>query len=74
MSSKDKALKNMKNNPKNISFEELKKVLEQNGFVLDRIKGSHHTFYRGNQTLTIPYNKPIKAIYVKLVLSAILGE
>ncbi|PAF50840.1 type II toxin-antitoxin system HicA family toxin [Helicobacter sp. 13S00477-4] len=74
MSSKDKLLKNIQNNPKNVSFEDLKKVLEQNGFILDRAKGSHHTFYKGDITITIPYKKPIKEVYVKMALIYIKGN
>lgn len=74
MSSKDKVLKDIKNNPKGVSFKTLKKVLEQNGFVLKSVNGSHHTFKRLDQRITIPKHKPIKEIYVRLVLKFIQGD
>lgn len=74
VSSKDKLLKNMQNNPKNVSFEDLKKLLKAYGFELRSISGSHHTFKKDSQRITIPYNKPIKEIYVKMVLKFIQGE
>ncbi|PAF43535.1 type II toxin-antitoxin system HicA family toxin [Helicobacter sp. 11S02596-1] len=74
MASKDKLLKRIQNNPKAVSFADLQKLLEYNGFVLDRVKGSHHTFYKGDITFTIPYRKPVKEIYVKIALKFIQGD
>ncbi|MBI4681400.1 MAG: type II toxin-antitoxin system HicA family toxin [Nitrospirae bacterium] len=33
---------------------ELIKLLEKNGWVLDRIKGSHHIMIKDNRTLSVP--------------------
>lgn len=74
MSKKDKLIASIQNNPKNVSFETLKKVLEQNGFILRSVKGSHHTFKRDKEKITIPYHNPIKVVYVKLALEFITGE
>ncbi len=41
MSKKDKLLKS---SPNNITFEDIRKLLELEGFDLDRITGSHHIF------------------------------
>ena len=64
-------------NPKNIRFEELRRLLEDYDFELKRTRGSHHSFvgYAGNEkvTVVIPYRRPLKAVYVKHVL-AILNE
>ncbi|MDD2828511.1 MAG: type II toxin-antitoxin system HicA family toxin [Sulfuricurvum sp.] len=74
MSKKDKLIKAMKNNPKNILFEDIKKLLEDYGYVCHNSGGSHFVFRKENTTtIVIPYHKPIKAIYVKHVLE-ILGE
>jgi len=74
MSKKDKLIKTMKNNPKDVSFEEIKRLLENNGYTCHNSGSSHFVFRKENSPhITIPYNKPIKAIYVKQVL-AILGE
>lgn len=70
MSKKDKLLKAMKNNPKDVPFEDIKKLLESYGYVC----GSHFVFRKEFcEHIVIPYHKPIKAIYVKHVLE-ILGE
>lgn len=73
VSKKDKLIKELENNPTNIRFEILEKVLKDNGFELKGVKGSHHQFSNGKILLTLPYHKPIKIFYVKLVLSAIKG-
>ena len=74
MSKKDKLLKAMKNNPKDVPFEDIKKLLESYGYVCHNSGGSHFVFRKEFcEHIVIPYNKPIKAIYVKHVLE-ILGE
>lgn len=71
----DKRLQKLRQNPKNVTFEELRKILEDHGFWLDRIAGSHHIIQQeiGERawTLTIPFNRPIKIAYVKQTLQAI---
>jgi predicted RNA binding protein YcfA (HicA-like mRNA interferase family) len=39
--------------------KEVMKILEKNGFVLDRIKGSHHVFYNPNnfKIVVVPMHK-----------------
>jgi predicted RNA binding protein YcfA (HicA-like mRNA interferase family) len=60
-------------NPKNVRFEDLQRLLEDYGFELKRTKGSHHAFigYVGDEkmTLIVPYHRPLKEVYVKQVLS-----
>ncbi|HEY6873826.1 MAG TPA: type II toxin-antitoxin system HicA family toxin [Geobacteraceae bacterium] len=34
--------------------KELIKLLQQQGWILDRIQGSHHILIRGNETLSVP--------------------
>ena len=64
-------------NPKNIRFEDLRRLLEDYDFELKRIKGSHHSFvgYVGGEKVSviIPFRRPLKEVYVKNVL-AILDE
>ena len=63
----------MKNNPKNINFEQLKKLLEDYGYIGINTGGSHWVFRKDdNESITIPYKRPVKIIYVKKVLE-ILG-
>ncbi len=74
MSQKVKLLKAMKNNPKDVPFEDIKKLLESYGYVCHNSGGSHFVFRKEFcEHIVIPYHKPIKAIYVKHVLE-ILGE
>lgn len=41
--------------------KELIKKLQQNGWKLDRIHGSHHILEKGNETVSIPvHNKDMK--------------
>ncbi len=36
---------------------ELLGLLQKNGWVLDRVKGSHHILVKGNQTISLPVHK-----------------
>lgn len=64
-------------NPKNVRFEDLRRLLEDYDFELKRSKGSHHSFvgYVGGEkvSVVIPYRRPLKEVYVKKVLD-ILNE
>lgn len=75
MTKRDKRLKKLRQNPKDASFEEIKQILEDFGFIHVRTSGSHHTFIaiidEKNWRLTIPFNRPIKTPYVKQALQAI---
>ncbi|QCD44776.1 type II toxin-antitoxin system HicA family toxin [Campylobacter mucosalis] len=73
MSKKEKLIYELKNNQTNVRFEILEKLLLANGFILKGVKGSHHQFGNGKLLLTLPYHKPMKPFYVKLVLKSI-GE
>ena len=59
-----------------MSFEELRQVMEDYGFVVDRSSGSHYQFRSevGDQVwkLTIPFRRPhVKTPYVDKALQAI---
>ncbi len=75
MAKRDKRLQKLRQNPKNVSLDELKQVLKEHGFWLDRIVGSHHIFRAEIRErvwkLTIPFKKPVKIIHVKQALQAI---
>ncbi|MEM6283392.1 MAG: type II toxin-antitoxin system HicA family toxin [Chloroflexota bacterium] len=75
MSRDDKLLEKLRNNPKNVRFEDLQKLLESFGFVLKRSSGSHHSFVGTINSekvlLVVPYRRPLKAIYVKKALKLI---
>ncbi len=52
--------------------KELIKLLQQQGWILDRIQGSHHILIRGDKTLSVPVhgNSDLK----KGTLHAIMKE
>ena len=75
MSKKEKLIKAIINNPKNVKFEDLRKILEDMGYTAINRGGSHFVFTKNNsKTLTIPYKKPVKVIYVKQVIQIIEEE
>lgn len=69
MSKRRKRLERMKNNPRNVSFAELRSILEDYGFEMARSSGSHFTFKVMIDekwiSLAIPFARPIKHNYVK---------
>lgn len=74
MSKRKKRLEKIRQNPKNVSFEELRKVLEDFGFELVRSKGSHHAFKHElvGDLFVVPYRRPfIKVVYVVEALDLI---
>jgi len=59
-------------NPKNVRFEDLRRLLEDYDFELKRTKGSHHTFVGtvdDERVIVVPFKRPVKAVYVKNVLA-----
>jgi predicted RNA binding protein YcfA (HicA-like mRNA interferase family) len=75
MSKREKRLQKLRQNLKDVSFNELKQILEDYGFDHIRTAGSHHTFIamigKLNWRVTIPFHRPIKIPYVKAALKAI---
>jgi hypothetical protein len=74
MSQRDKLFEKIKNNPKNVSFEELAKLLELFGFRQRRQTSgtSHYHFFKeGCEPLTVPKHKPLKSVYVHKALARI---
>ena len=75
MSKKEKLIEAIKNNPKNVRFEDLKKILENIGYTVINNGGSHYVFTKENSiSLTIPYKRPVKVVYVKQVIKIIEEE
>jgi predicted RNA binding protein YcfA (HicA-like mRNA interferase family) len=75
MSKKEKLLELLKNSPNNVTFGDIHKLLELEGFDLDRITGSHHIFKKNEIVLVIPvHNNRVKSVYVKRVVELIEGE
>ena len=77
MSKWDKLLYRIKNLSADLRFEELKKVLEEYGYIANGPKGgsSHYTFRKqGCRPITIPKQKTIKKIYVEMVKEIVERE
>ncbi len=75
MTKRSKLLARLKNSPTDASFAEIEKLLLDDGFVLDRVTGSHHIFRRDGITFVIPVHKrKVKAIYVRRVLEILEGN
>jgi predicted RNA binding protein YcfA (HicA-like mRNA interferase family) len=75
VSKRQKRLERLRQNPRDVSFEELRQVLVAEGFELDHATGSHHVFRAeaGKEILTVvvPFSRPVKTVYVKQALEAI---
>lgn len=55
--------------PNSVRFSELVQLLEHSGFVLHTTRGSHHTYKRDHQRITIPFRRPhVLPVFVKQVL------
>jgi len=72
MSRNNKLFQKIKNNPNNVTFSEIRSLLEEQGFELKRISGSHHIFNKDDITFVIPvHNKRVKSVYTKRVIDLI---
>ena len=54
MSKYEKLLKEIENNPTNVRFEILEKILLKNGFILQGINGSHYNYAKYDCQITLP--------------------
>lgn len=64
-----------KNSPNNVTFADVRKLLQLEGFTLDRITGSHHIFQRNSITVVVPvHNNRVKSVYVKRLIEIIKGD
>lgn len=77
MSKWEKLLKRICNLSQDLRFDELRKVLESYGYVMNAPKSgsSHYTFRKpGGQPITIPRHEPIKKVYVEMVRKVVESE
>ena len=76
MSKWDKLINRILEIDDDIRFEEIQKVLEFYGYVMNEPKsgGSHYTFKRNSYRITIPKHKPIKRVYLKKIRNIIMEE
>jgi predicted RNA binding protein YcfA (HicA-like mRNA interferase family) len=72
MSKFEKDLAKLKQNPKNVHFEELEKILLRFGFTKRQRGSSHAVFTKGKNVLTVPIKRPfLKSVYVRQALAVI---
>lgn len=72
MTKKEKLSEKIKNNTKNVVFSELRQLLKDEHFILERITGSHHIFRKETYIFVVPvHNKQVKSVYVKRVIELI---
>jgi len=76
MTKRVKLLDKIRNNPKQVSFRDLRQLLESFGFELDHVTGSHHIFLGTvagrNTRISIPFKRGrLREVYVKEALSLI---
>jgi hypothetical protein len=73
MSRKEKLLTSLRNNPKNVRFKDLDKLLRWYGFECRSPRGGNHYIYKrkGCCPISIPRDKPVKSVYVKKALALI---
>jgi hypothetical protein len=67
-------IEQLKENKKNRSYEELRRVLEQTGFTMHpRTGGSHRVFTKAGCFVSpsIPEKSPVLACYVRKVIEAL---
>lgn len=76
MSKREKRLARIRQNTRNVPFQDLQQVLLDHGFVLRFTTGSHYVFKAETDerswSLSVPFRKPhLKEVYVKKALEAI---
>jgi predicted RNA binding protein YcfA (HicA-like mRNA interferase family) len=75
MSKREKRLQKLRQNLNSVTFYDLAQVLNDAGFELDHVTGSHHVFRASVDetvwTLVIPFARPVKPAYVRKAISAI---
>jgi len=73
MTTADKTLKRMRNNPRDWRIEDLLSVAGRFGFQVRNSGGSHHVFTcsGSGETICVPAHRPIKPVYVKQFVAMI---
>lgn len=71
MSKREKLIERMKNNPKDVPFEDIDSLLIYYGFTRQGTKHYFYTHPAVSEVVTIPRHKPIKAVYIERALRVI---
>ncbi len=69
MSRREKLFDKLRNSPHNATFADVRNLLQQQGFSLERVAGSRHVFKRGEIAFVIPVHRnQVKSVYIKRVI------
>lgn len=73
MARKEKLLERLRNNPTNVRFEDLDKLLRWYGFESRSPRRGSHYFYKrkGCRPISIPRDRRVKSVYVRRALALI---
>ncbi|GFE61893.1 HicA-related toxin-antitoxin protein [Geobacter sp. AOG2] len=73
MTTADKTLERMRNNPRDWRIDDLLSVAERYGIEVRNNGGSHHVFSAKGiaESLCVPAHRPIKPVYVKNFIAMI---
>ena len=72
---KRKLLDRLTNNPNGATFNDLRTLLAQEGFELERVTGSHHIFKKAGIKFVIPVHaNRVKSVYVRRVIQLIKSQ
>ena len=72
MSKRGKLLQKLKQSPNNVTFDQVRSLLESESFQLERISGSHHVFKKDDIIFVLPvHQNRVKIVYVKRVIEII---
>lgn len=77
MTKREKRIKKIFQNPKNVSLKELDQVLRGFKFEMRQPKSgsSHYIYSKGEVQISVPFKRPyIREVYVKRVLELLGGE
>jgi len=76
LSKLNKLLEKIKNNPKQVRFEELDKILLHYGFRKRQPSGgsSHYIYTKDDKIISVPFHQPhIKTVYVERAIDLLEG-
>ena len=73
MSKHDKLLQKIRNNPTNVKFDTIRKIMLRYGFAetMPSRGSSHYTYHKGIYRITIPRDIPVNKIYIKQAIKII---
>jgi hypothetical protein len=72
MGKREKLIDRLTNSPQNVTFADIRNLLEYEGFYLDRVTDSHNSFIYAETIFLIPVgHNQVKTIYVQKVLELI---